>query len=192
MKTIKTLLALLALLGGPAALAQEKARPTDEFKPVTPLRVQVLLTEFDGDKKISSLPYTLLVNADERFFRPITSLRLGVRVPVNFASEGKQSFQYMDVGTNIDCQARAAEDGRFRLDLTVERSSIYSYSGGPEKKSLEGAPGDLALGAQPILRQFKTTLPLLMRDGQTVQSTVATDPLSGRVLKVDVTLNVVK
>ena len=34
--------------------------------------------------------------------------------------------------------------------------------------------------------------PDVMRDGQTVQRSVATDPLSGRVVKVDVTLAVVK
>ncbi len=46
--------------------------------------------------------------------------------------------------------------------------------------------------AQPVIRTFRTSLKLLMRDGQTVQSTMATDPVSGRVLKVDITLSVVK
>jgi hypothetical protein len=33
---------------------------------------------------------------------------------------------------------------------------------------------------------------VLARDGQTIQTTVATDPISGRTLKVDVSVNVVK
>jgi hypothetical protein len=33
---------------------------------------------------------------------------------------------------------------------------------------------------------------MVLRDGQTAQSTSATDPISGEVLKIDVTLNVVK
>ena len=96
----------------------------------------------------------------------------------------------MDVGTNVDCSARAAEQGRFNLDLLVERSSLYAA--GPEKKSLDWSPGDAPLGTQPIIRQFKVSLRLLLHDGQTVQGTMATDPVSGRVLRVDVTLNVVK
>ena len=45
---------------------------------------------------------------------------------------------------------------------------------------------------EPIIRQFKTELTLTMRDGQTVQTTQAADPLSGRVLTITVTMNVVK
>ncbi|MEI4861508.1 hypothetical protein Q8G41_28375, partial [Klebsiella pneumoniae] len=45
---------------------------------------------------------------------------------------------------------------------------------------------------EPIIRQFKTELTLAMRDGQTIQTTQAADPLSGRVLTITVTMNVVK
>ena len=50
----------------------------------------------------------------------------------------------------------------------------------------------VALFAQPIIRQFKLYSDLLMRDGQTLQSSTATDLISGRVLKVETTMNVVK
>jgi hypothetical protein len=43
-----------------------------------------------------------------------------------------------------------------------------------------------------VIRQFRTELALTMKDGQTIQSTVATDPLSGKVLTINVTMNVVK
>jgi hypothetical protein len=43
-----------------------------------------------------------------------------------------------------------------------------------------------------VFSGFRSSVQLLMRDGQTVQSMMATDPVSGRVLKIDVTLNVVK
>jgi len=46
--------------------------------------------------------------------------------------------------------------------------------------------------AKPVVQSFKAELDLLLRDGQTIQSTLATDPVSGRVSKVDVTLNVLK
>jgi len=43
-----------------------------------------------------------------------------------------------------------------------------------------------------ILRNFNSSFTLLLRDGQTAQVSSATDPISGEVLKVVVTLNVVK
>ena len=45
---------------------------------------------------------------------------------------------------------------------------------------------------QPVIQQFRSQLNLLIRDGQTLETTVSTDPISGRVTKVEVTLNVVK
>jgi hypothetical protein len=45
---------------------------------------------------------------------------------------------------------------------------------------------------EPIIRQFKSDLTLIQRDGQTVESTFATDPLTGKLFKVSVTLNLLK
>jgi hypothetical protein len=45
---------------------------------------------------------------------------------------------------------------------------------------------------QPVVQQFRSQLNLLIRDGQTIQSTMATDPVTGHVLQVDVSLNVIK
>jgi Flp pilus assembly secretin CpaC len=115
---------------------------------------------------------------------------MGLRVPVLVATKDSSSVQYVDVGSNLDCSARAMEEGRFRLDLSLERSSLYTAS--PERKSLDWSPGDPPLSAQPIIRQFRVSLNMLVRDGQTVQATAASDPVSGRVLKIEVTLSVLK
>lgn len=191
MRTLRRLAASIALAamfisGG---LAQEKPKTADESKAITPLKVQVVFSEFEGEKKISSLPYSFFVNADDSSGRRQSSLRMGLRVPV--AVQHKEaSIQYIDVGTDVDCAARTAEDGRFRLELTVRRSSLYAT--GPETKSLDWKPSDAPLSAQPIVRQFSVSSSIPIRDGQTVQSTLATDPVSGRVLKIDVTATVVK
>jgi hypothetical protein len=185
----KCFIAAMMLAG--SGLAQEKPKPVEEVKPVTPVKVQVVFSEFEGEKKTSSLPYLLFVSADERTGRRESSLRMGLRVPVVLGTkDGSPSTQYMDVGTDLDCIAQTTDDGRFKLGLSLRRSSIYSA--GPEKKSLDWNPGDAPLSGQPIVRQFSASLNLLVRDGQTVQNVVATDPVSGRVLKVDVTLNIVK
>ena len=74
----------------------------------------------------------------------------------------------------------------------MNRSSAGVYSTVGEGKSLDWSPGDTPLRTQLILRRFSVSLSLPVRDGQAVQNTVATDPVSGRVMKVDVTLSVVK
>jgi predicted small secreted protein len=44
----------------------------------------------------------------------------------------------------------------------------------------------------PAFRSFKGVNTVLLKDGQTRQYTVATDRVTGEVLKVDVTLKVLK
>ena len=186
-------LAILALVV-PRMLAQDKEKSPGEAKPaqteriVTPLRVQVVFTEFEGDKKVSNLPYTLLVIADDA--RATAALRMGLRVPIETSSNtGVKQIQYQDVGTNIDGYATKDDDGRFRLKLSVEKSSVY-LPGTEGKPAAVG--GNEISSAQPIVQLFRTQVNLLIRDGQSIQSTVATDPVTGHVTKIDVTLNVIK
>jgi hypothetical protein len=193
-KTVLAVSLAILVLVVPRLWAQDKEKaagepkPTQTEKTVTPLRVQVVFTEFEGEKKIASLPYTFLVNADDRGSQ--AAVRMGLRVPIETSSNtGVKQFQYQDVGTNIDGRAEKADDGRFVLRLNVERSSVYLP--GTEGKPA-GIGGSEISGAQPIVQQFRTQVNLLIRDGQTIQSTVATDPFTGHVTKVDVTLNVVK
>ncbi len=193
-KTVLAVSLAILVLVVPRLLAQDKeksggeAKSTQTEKAVTPLRVQVVFTEFEGDKKIGNLPYTFLVNADDRGSQ--AAVRMGLRVPIETSSNtGVKQFQYQDVGTNIDGRAAKADDGRFFLSLSVERSSVY-LPGTAGKPAAVG--GSEISSAQPIVQQFRTQVNLLIRDGQTIQSTVATDPVTGHVTKVDVTLNAIK
>lgn len=52
--------------------------------------------------------------------------------------------------------------------------------------------GSAGLSSTPVLRNFKSSSSMILRDGQTGQYLAATDPVGGEVLKIDVTLNVVK
>jgi hypothetical protein len=170
-------LAVLALVAAAAlATAQEKAEAPGPRKPVVPLKVRLVLWKLQGDKAVGNLPYTLTCNADDRTGN---HLRMGIEVPVLVSpiKEGPSSYQYRSVGTNIDCRASALDDGRFRLDLTVEHSSIYS------------PPED---AQRPLFRTFKSGFVPILRDGQTMQYTVATDPVTGEVVKVEVGLSVLK
>lgn len=175
------------LFGQEKEKSAETSKTPETQKAVTPLRVQVVFNEYDGDKKISSLPYTLLVNADDR---NRTSMRMGLRVPIEISSNtGAKQIQYQDVGTNLDGTAQKADADRFILNLQVEKSSVY-VPGSAQKSASIG--GNEISNSQPIIQQFRIQGNLLVRDGQTVQSTAATDPVTGHVLKLDVTVNVVK
>lgn len=169
------LFALLALSSFTAA-AQEAGKPKpDERTPsVTPLRVQVVLAEYDGEKKVLSLPLSFTVNADERRGRPGSQIRNGARIPVSI---GKDQLTYVDVGNNVDCSATQQEDGRFKLQLSLERSYVSPVPATP---------------LNPIVRQFRIELNPVLKEGQSIESVVSTDPLSGHVYHVSVTLDLIK
>lgn len=196
-----SLVALLALLVLPCTKAQEKpASDTSSKESATPkdttsaFRVQVVLSEFDGANKISSLPYTLPV-ATSSDPRSIGSLRLGIRVPIVTGSKtGENSIQYIDIGSNIDVRIRRAEMDRYILDLTIDRSSLYvrdqNKDGKPEGR--EWAPGDPSPGAQPLIHEFRGNVSFLVRDGHAAEATVATDPITGHTMKAEVILTTLK
>jgi hypothetical protein len=89
------------------------------------------------------------------------------------------SYQYKDIGTNIDCSTGSLDDGRFRLELSIEDSSVEELAGA-------------ASVDRPSFRSFRSTNSLVLKDGQSAQFTTAVDKLTGVVTKVDVTLTVVK
>jgi hypothetical protein len=180
MKTVRAAFLLIpVLLCSTLLKAQDTPKPQkkdDLTIAVTPLRIQVVFTEFDGEKKVSSLPYTFSVNADERRARPNSQIRNGARVPITI---DKDKLTYLDIGTNIDCSATQQDDGRFKLQMTVERTAISPESTG-------------ANNAAPVVHQFKAEMNPVLKDGQTVESIAATDPLNGHVYRVSVSLSVVK
>jgi hypothetical protein len=151
------------------------------------LQVQIVISRYQGEKKVGSLPYTLSVNPDNRK----TSLRMGAQVPIptttfSPAARGEKaaspipSYTYQSIGTNIDCTANPAAGNQYRLSLDVEDSSVY-----PDDQSR-------AVKGVPMLRSFKLSNTILLKDGQSTQLTSAADKVSGEVLKVDVTVTVVK
>ena len=187
-------LVILAAVGVVLPLrAQDKPAAAVEMKktPVS-LKVGVVVTEMDGTKKISSLPYTFYVNTDDSGRGSTSSVRVGLRVPVATSSTpgGVGQFQYMDIGTNLDCGAQSTADGRFKLYLSVDRS----YLTGSDDKKTPGLAGDgvSISSGNPIVQHFSSSYNLVIRDGQTIEATSTSDPITGRVLQIAVTANVVK
>lgn len=189
-------LLLLSMLS-PVCHAQDK--PKQEDKPrsevsTTPVKATIVFTEYDGDKKTKSLPYTLYINApDSAEFKGWVKLRVGSRVPV-YTGGDKGSMQYLDVGTNIDARAARTPESYFLVYLRLERSWVEGDVLVPVQKPPEAPVPDAHAGSfrEPIVRQFTSELDLKLREGQTLESTMATDPISGKVMKVEVSLSAVK
>jgi type II/III secretion system protein len=178
---------MLIALAAPA-WAQDQ-RPTVAPIPGSTIKVQLVVSRFQGEKKVSSLPYNMMVHVDERNRNTgRATLRLGTQVPITtMVKQGNDanaqmvpSVQYRDVGTSIDLTATAIDEGRFKLDISVEDSSV------------DAGPASGANASHPAFRSFRTSDAITLRDGQSAQSFTATDKVSGDVWKVDVTLTVVK
>jgi hypothetical protein len=204
--------ALVAAVLGGRALAQETPAP-EPAKPevrkpdtkadrTTPrpehavgatLRVQLVISRYQGERKTGSLPYTFTVAAGGEWVRmrmgietpvPVTSTRASTKGP---AGEGSppptMGFEYRNVGTNIDCRAVEVGDGRYSLGMRVQNSSALAGVATAGQASFPGVP---------LFRQFDATIEPVLSDGQSIQTIASTDPVTGEVVKVDVTMNVVR
>lgn len=176
----------LVLLSVPMALrSQQAASPSVDS--ITHLRVDLLLTEYSGSKKISSMPYMLYVGVGDAHYHPTGSLRMGVKVPIATGyADPKMQIEYEDVGTRIDVNATGAGDNLYRLQFTVGRSAVSSSDEGAKIAE------QIHVGNYPILRDFSSSFELNLRDGESAEGMSATDPVSGNVLKGNVTIHVVK
>lgn len=197
---MSTVIASAAIVPGPSvAAAQQQASAIAKVGDLVPLKVVIVVSRYQGEKKVSSLPYTLLVNANDLdqempgMQHPrVARLRTGASVPVPSMATPKETpiqgpvgpVQYKSIGTNIDCSARSTDDGRFRLDISIEDSSVYA-----EGQSAQGVP---KFSDIPSFRSFQTSNALILKDGQSTEFTAAADRITGDVTKVVVTVTVVK
>jgi hypothetical protein len=186
----------------PTLVEPTQPRPTQATALVesVPLRVEVVLSRSQGAKKISSLPYTLIVGAIPMSTAPAnpalmpqgqpTYLRLGVdvytgRSVASTGDGGKTSPEYQYVGTNIDCRADYRTAGTYRLYLNLNDTTLVppsTGSGGSELVASVGAG----------VRRFNASNTLTVRDGQVTPFTIGTDPLTGETIRVDVTATAIK
>ncbi len=192
--TFASFVVLAAFVAVPVARGQQLASPPpppstprmEAPKLIVPLKVQLLLSRYDGEKKVASLPFTLSVNANDR--PTILNMHTQVAVPTNaiagrFAPPPMTAVNYKTIGTGISCEASTLDDGRIRLRVTVNDNSML-----PDK----GAGAMTTVAGFPSFQDFTSSNVLILRDGQTAQYAAATDAVSGQVTKIDVTVTVIK
>jgi hypothetical protein len=169
---------LFALVCGSVAFAQAPqqaptpAKSAAVDKAIVTLKVQVTLSRYEGEKKIESLPFTFWANSDGG---PV-SLNNALRVPLPGTPIPNN---YQNVGTGIEASASSLDDGRFKIALTINDSSVL-----PSKASESSG--------LPTFKSFTVSNYVLLRDGQTGQFATTTDKVSGEVTRVDVTITVLK
>jgi len=164
--------------------AQQKAEAV-----VVPLKVTVVITRHKSDKAqtvLSRLPFELWVNTGSD-----ATLRIGSEVPVPSTTLSKDettnkvtpvtTFNYRSVGTSVTVNASDLGGGRFQVKVSLSDSQILPFEIGT---SLDGP--------RTANQSLQTTTAPILRDGQTVQHSLATDRVTGDVTKIEVTLNVVK
>lgn len=179
---------MLAVLMSAAAWAEEPPVLPRGGRTPTPLQVQVVIARKQSGREVARLPYSLACNADDD---RRSSLRMGIEVPV--AVGGGKGMQYRNVGMNIDCQASSMADGRFRLVLGIEQSSIQELD--PQalsRKRLADAAAADGDGGAPLFRTFNSMFATLLRDGQGATHTAATDAVTGEEVTVEVSLKAMR
>lgn len=185
MKNLLLKLIAVTLVAAGAVAAEEKAEQRAAVrKPPIPLHVQVAIARYQGENRVSTLPYTLALTAnDGRTAR----VRSGIMVPLVTRTEHAHDLVFKSVGANIGCSAESQVDGSFRLDLSVDLETVVAGDG-----PISWAASDAPLGKHTVLREVSADLSLVLRGGQTVQHIAAADPQTGETVKIEVTLSVVK
>jgi hypothetical protein len=134
------MLCLVPLLWAAAAAADEAKAAGS----LTPLKLQVVFSRYQGEKKIGSLPYTLTHNANGELRR----MRMGVDVPLKYEGpEAQGNVVFKSVGANVDCNVSSLDAGRFKVWCSLEQSSVHADG---ERRNLNDGPL-----SPPVLRSFR-------------------------------------
>jgi hypothetical protein len=173
------------LLLSAAVRSQESPKP--ETEELTSLKITLILHEFDGNHEVASLPYEVsvatMIGTGHHTSRG--SARVGTRIPV---LTEKGSFTYVDIGTSYDCQVSAWSGGRFRIETSLDRSSVSTTDA--ENIKAKGIPAESP--ENPRINSLRLSFDVLLRDGETQEASTATDPLTGHIWKVEIRLKVLK
>jgi hypothetical protein len=175
------------VLVGAVASAAAQGRPDSDEN--VPLQIQIVIARFQGEKRVSSLPYSLSMNSSigsKANVRMNAETAVPATLYTQLADADNKtkpqpltSYTYRTIGTSIDVQAVAATVGRFGLSVTVSESGLQPAETGAQFNV-------------PSNRTYQSSNTVQLRDGETAQFTAATDRLTGEVVRVEVTLRVLK
>ncbi len=169
-----TLLAVLT----PAWAQETAAKAPEATKPAGKrLRVQFQETRLRGESTTATRATTLALHADAEG----ASVSVGSQVPISVAGKEVATTVIKSVGVEGRAKVGTLPDGRYRLEARFEESSVLPPGGGEAPRS----------GDNPILLVVRGESTLVLREGETVPFASAVDPVTGEVVRVDVTVTAV-
>lgn len=178
MKTRETLTAIL--LSGATVLAagEESTTPGGKapgnVEPKVPLRVEVRVTRRSGGTVVNRRPYALRLQTGDGHAAETLA---GSQVPIQTMQKGEATVAVKDVGTRLRCSAQAGGEGRYRLDLRFDDSSLSRRGTG------DGEP--------PALRLLQVDTRLPVRSGEVIPLASVVDPADGQVIDVELAASTV-
>jgi len=181
--------------------AAAQAAPAATAKPplAVPVQVDVVLTRWLGEKKISSLPFVLITTAGRG--GQSASIRMGVDVPIGTSTSSatqtsgaqtqspravettKSEMVFRNVGTDIDSRVTRTDELSFDVYVNLRDSSIFSS---------DASKPITAISDPTAFRTFTASNNLPMVDGQTRLFGLGTDKITGETVRVEVKLTVLK
>jgi hypothetical protein len=167
---------LLAL--APLARGQEPGAmkgPETETPPGKRLRVEFKETRQKSETATAARSYVLLLHADS----DSASVFVGPVVAMTTSDQGTLTTQFKNAGVNAQVSAATLPGGEYRLQVEFEDSAPLGSGGGVT---------GIRAADNPILSVVKSRSTLRLREGQTVVLASAVDPVTGEVVRVDVTL----
>ena len=194
--------AMVLLTAFPAQMSAQAEQLTQAqlaALPTLPVQVDVVLTRWQGEKRISSMPFVLMANASNRQHNS-TSIRMGVDVPVGTSTSNvtqtqgpsssqravataKVATEFRNVGTDIDATVTRTDAANFAVSLSIRDSSIFTSDQTKMPNTLVDPTA---------FRTFSASNTLNMLDGQTRLFGVATDKITGETMRIEVKLTVLK
>jgi len=180
--TVIIALLLYATVAAPATpvSAQTPAPASAAQSPMATLKLTVVISRFSGEKKIGNLPFVLLLTPTDS--GTTVQMSSSVPVPETVAKDGVQSYAYRTVGTNITASSKEGSSGQYLVNLAISDSQMLGDA---------AAPSEAAKGLMRT-QQFSSSVRLPLKDGQVITYNAATDKLTGDLVRVEVTLNVLK
>jgi hypothetical protein len=111
--------------------------------------------------------YTIVVNRAMK-----GTFRVGNRVPIS-TEPGSKSFQYVDIGVNIECIVQEA-GGKISMHADLDMSTA--------------SQGDKNPGGNPTISQIRVNIDTAISPGKPVVVAAFDDPLTSRKFEVEATV----
>lgn len=178
-KTIGTYAFAVILMTSMGAQAQEavEGNPQEEEKAPGPrLSVRFEETRRRGDSETASRACTVALHADAGGAR----LFVGTQEIITVHEQEASTRLFKNAGMTAEVTAATLADGRYRLDARFEESSVLTSG----EDSSAPAPGE-----NPILKIVRGKSQVTLREGETVPLASAVDPVTGELVRVDLTVN---